>query len=159
MWYLCTFRISSSIISSHLTCWGGSGPLHLPWVRVEVAGLQSCQWLFICSPHNSTLHAAHTHTHTERERRGGEVIKAPFHFSSRLCPKTRPPSLQGCSPSPLNCISCCSYFWPTVSLCSLSPLLFLWSWPFCFSFWLGPWYAGTKMRSVSVHVEHRACNK
>lgn len=87
----------------------------LSWVRVvEVAGSQNCHWLFICSPHNSTFHAAHC-----GGQEGSGAIKAPFHFSSRRWPQIRPPSLQGCAPSQLNCVSCYSYFCLMASLCSL----------------------------------------
>lgn len=117
-------KISSNLRHSHpdwkknsYLSWLCPGvPVCILWVRVvEVVGSQNCHWLFICSPHNSTFHAAHWGGGVQD---GSGAIKASFHFSSRLWPQTRPPSLQGCAPSPLNCISCCSYFCLMASLCS-----------------------------------------
>lgn len=61
-------KISSNLRHSHpdwkknsYLSWLCPGvPVCILWVRVvEVVGSQNCHWLFICSPHNSTFHAAH----------------------------------------------------------------------------------------------------
>lgn len=61
-------KISSNLWHSHpdwkknsYLSWLCPGvPVCILWVRVvEVVGSQNCHWLFICSPHNSTFHAAH----------------------------------------------------------------------------------------------------